>query len=182
MLSFFHESDLTLAYIVSSDMAGSTDDRVLDALADLIYESCYSFWIIFASLQVNISIESKVCIDRWYWLCKSDIFDGTISDDASVTLINVLCDPNSELPPAIKALMSHFLWCGIQLECEAEKAAQKLIKHGVSFEDAELVAVSSRNGKFCTSSRFQLNLLRQWPLYVKRSFTRKLNSLCVKTE
>ena len=75
-------------------------------------------------MQVKISFESKVCIDRWYWLCKSDIFDETISDDASVTLLNVLCDPNSELPPAIKALMSHFSWCGIQLECEAECCSQ----------------------------------------------------------
>ena len=48
MLSFFHESDLTLPYIVSSDMAGSADDRAFDepvqvALADLIYETCVNF-------------------------------------------------------------------------------------------------------------------------------------------
>jgi hypothetical protein len=52
--------------------------------------------------------------------------------------------------------------------CRIESSGLSL--SAVRLMDHVLYAVSSRNGKFCTSSRFQLNLLRQWPLSVKRSF------------
>ena len=64
MLSFFPESDLTLAYIVSSDMAGSTDDRAFDesiqvALADLIYETCITFELYLQTCKSRFLLSQK---------------------------------------------------------------------------------------------------------------------------